>query len=113
MKIIKSLDIILGIVLIIAFILVIIVIIMYFNSKNKKVTVISIKDESILIPTAPGIDYNNPALYHSTKSVDGEQQFNNDTQWKSQPSKCFDCEAQMEATCGDACVYNATKQKLF
>ena len=113
MKIIKSLDIILGIVLIIAFILVIIVIIMYFNSKNKTVKVINIKDDSLSIPTDPSIDYNNPALYHSTKSVDGEQQFNNDTQWKSQPSKCFDCEAQMVATCGDACVYNATKQKLF
>jgi len=111
----KKLDIILGIALFIALVLIIIVIIMYFNSKNKKVKVINVTHESLPIPisTAPVIDYENPALYHSTKSVDGEQQFNNDTQWKSQPSKCFDCEAQMESTCGDACVYNATKQKLF
>lgn len=55
----------------------------------------------------------NPALYHSTKSVDGERQFTNDTAWKSQPSKCFDCESQLKAQCGDACVYSGTKQKLF
>ena len=58
-------------------------------------------------------NFNNPTLYHSTKSVDGEHQYSEDTQWKSHPSKCFDCETQMKETCGDACVYKATKQKVF
>ena len=109
--ILKTQDIILGVVIICACVLLLIVF-MKFNNSYKKIVVINDThtDEDYI---KPNIDYNNPALYHSTKSVDGENQFNMDTQWKSQPSKCFDCEAQLEATCGDSCVYNATKQKLF
>jgi len=59
------------------------------------------------------IDYDIPALEHPTKSVDGENQFTPNSKWKAQPSKCFDCEAQLQAQCGDSCVYNTTKQKVF
>ena len=105
--------IILGFVIICAIVLLILVI-MNLNNKNKDKDKIIIVDDAHVVNYANSqIDYNNPALYHSTKSVDGEHQFNADTQWKSQPSKCFDCEAQLEATCGNACVYNATKQKVF
>ena len=61
----------------------------------------------------PYTNYHAAALEHPTKSVDGESQFTPNSKWKAQPSKCFDCEAQLQAQCGDACVYNTTKQKVF
>jgi hypothetical protein len=106
-------DIILGIVIVCALVLLIIVFMKFNNSYKNKVINDTNMNDSNIDDIKSNIDYNNPALYHSTKSVDGENQFNMDTKWKSQPSKCFDCESQMEATCGNACVYNATKQKLF
>lgn len=57
--------------------------------------------------------YTAPSLGHAASSIDSEQQYTRSTQWKGQPSKCYDCEADMAARCGDACVFNATKQKLF
>ena len=107
-------DIILGIVITCAVILIITVIAKYRNiNKNKN----NIKVESdIVIRTevSQNIDYTNPALGHSTKSVDGEHQFSKDEQWKSQPSKCFDCESQMNALDSrPLSVYDGTKQKLF
>jgi len=57
--------------------------------------------------------YNDAVLGHAASSVDSERQFGVDSQWKGQPSKCYDCEEDMARRRGDAAVYNATKQKLF
>ena len=58
-------------------------------------------------------NYMNPVLGHSTSSVDSERQFPKEEQWKGQNSKCYSCESEAKTQCGDSCVYNATKQKLF
>jgi hypothetical protein len=101
-------DIILGVVITCAIVLIILVAMKFKNNSSKEVVVKHI-DVNDTLP----INYANPALSHPTKSVDGEHQFSEDMQWKSQPSKCFDCEAQLEATCGPSCAYNANKQKTF
>lgn len=97
---------------IICILLIIVLVVMYIYSVRSK-TQKSIPYGGNRTNSKTNTDYSRDALYHSTKSVDGERQFTNDTAWKSQPSKCFDCESQLQAQCGDACVYNGTKQKLF
>jgi len=57
--------------------------------------------------------FNDPVMGHTGGSVDSERQFGKDQQWRGQHSSCFDCEDDMAQRCGDASVYNATKQKLF
>lgn len=54
-----------------------------------------------------------PVLQHASSSVDSELQYDQRSQWKGQPSKCYSCETDMASRCGNAAVYNATKQKLF
>jgi hypothetical protein len=84
------------------------------NSANSATHINKTKQISKFINKSyTNIDYDIPALEHPTKSVDGENQFTPNSKWKAQPSKCFDCEAQLQAQCGDACVYNTTKQKVF
>ena len=58
-------------------------------------------------------NFKAPVLGHASSSIDSERQFSEDTQWKGQPSKCYDCESDMANRYGDAAVFNATKQKLF
>jgi len=58
-------------------------------------------------------NFQAPVLGHASSSIDSERQFSEDTQWKGQPSKCYDCEYEMANRYGDAAVFNATKQKLF
>ena len=78
-----------------------------FKGSNRK----SAKREIEIVIQKP--QYDDKVLGHSASSVDSERQFNVDSQWRGQRSRCYDCEADMESRCGDACVYNATKQKLF
>jgi hypothetical protein len=78
-----------------------------FNGSNRKS---SKRDVEIVIHKP---QYDDKVLGHSASSVDSERQFDVDSQWRGQRSRCYDCEADMESRCGDACVYNATKQKLF
>ena len=58
-------------------------------------------------------NFQAPVLGHASSSIDSERQFSDDTQWKGQPSKCYDCESDMANRYGDEAVFNATKQKLF
>ena len=94
-----------GILTIIAAVLLTLVISSVNNTPSRKIKVVTFADRQL-------INYNAPYLQHSTKSVDGESQFTPNSKWKAQPSKCFDCEAQM-AQSSDAYVYDATKQKIF
>jgi hypothetical protein len=71
-------------------------------SKNKKQIVIVHK-----------ADHYDRVMGHSGSSIDSERQFSRSEQWKGQSSKCYDCERDMQSRCGDAAVFNATKQKLF
>lgn len=112
----KMKNIVVGALFVCAAIVVIICVIIWVqkNTQNKKESITHTSSMPVINHSiSKKIDYDNPALYHATKSVDGEHQFTESTQWKSQPSKCFDCESQLKAQCGDACVYNGTKQKLF
>ncbi len=103
-------NIILAIVCLCTIILLIIVFKNNFNKNKNTVLITDVTSNS----NSNSKDYSNPALKHSTKSVDGEQQFSKDEQWKSQPSKCFDCEKQMaHSQCGNKMVTNVTKQKLL
>ena len=96
-----------GILTIIATVLLTLVISNATNTPSRKIKVVTFADR-------PLINYNAPYLQHSTKSVDGESQFTPNSKWKAQPSKCFDCEAQLAQTSdADVYVYDATKQKLF
>jgi hypothetical protein len=58
-------------------------------------------------------NFKAPVLGHASSSIDSERQFSENTQWKGQPSKCYDCESDMANRYGDAAVFDATKQKLF
>ena len=72
-------------------------------SKNKSKTIIQYVEA----------DYTDRVMGHSGSSIDSERQYLPSEQWKGQSSKCYDCERDMQARCGDAAVFNATKQKLF
>jgi len=69
--------------------------------------------KQIRVATSNMPQYSDKVLGHAASSVDSERQYTIESQWKGQASKCYSCEADMESRCGEACVYNATKQKLF
>jgi hypothetical protein len=94
-----------GLLTIVATVLITIIINNANNSPSRKIKVVTFADRHL-------IDYSAPYLQHSTKSVDGESQFSPNSKWKAQPSKCFDCEAQMAQSASEN-AYNATKEKLF
>jgi len=58
-------------------------------------------------------DFLAPHRSRPASSVDSENQFVAiGEQWRGQSSKCYSCEAQMQA-CGNDAVYLATKTKCF
>jgi hypothetical protein len=61
----------------------------------------------------PPAKFDAAVMGHSGASIDSERQFPPNEQWRGQRSKCLDCEEDMKARCGNAAVFNATKQKLF
>jgi hypothetical protein len=58
--------------------------------------------------------FDAPYLSQGASSIDSEKQFaETGDQWKGQSNKCYSCERDMQARCGNQCAYNATKTKCF
>jgi hypothetical protein len=74
------------------------------------------KKQKIELLTTELYDYNAPYLLQGASSVDSEKQFaSTGEQWKGQPNKCYSCEKDMQARCGNgnSCIYKASKTKCF